>query len=440
MLAELKSTGGKYLLALSGGIDSMAMATMFINAGIDAGVAHCNFGLRGQESDDDETFVSHFAQSHNLPFHLARFNTSEYAAANGLSVQQAARTLRYEWFETLLHKHSYRKIAIAHNADDQLETFFINLMRGAGLAGLTGIVAETGYTVRPLINISRKQIEEYVLEHRVTFREDSSNKSHKYLRNRLRHIVLPELDGISPAFRSKAGESLKYLKQANNFIASIIDEMANNISTRRGQDTIIPISMLRRYAGSLDFVLFQLLEPYGFKRDAIVEILRSLNSESGRQFTSDEYLLVKDRDELIISPLNSLIASESIIDEASLPATFGGMLCEIFNRNPAFRPRSSPAIGQLDADKLHFPLILRTVKHGDRFVPFGMKGSKKLSDFLIDNKLSIADKMKQLVLVSGENIAWVAGRRIDERYRITDRTTRIFRITQQPRGNSSEQT
>ncbi|MDR2562322.1 MAG: tRNA lysidine(34) synthetase TilS [Prevotellaceae bacterium] len=437
MFEDLKATGGKYLLAVSGGIDSMAMASMFLDANIDVGVAHCNFALRGQESDDDEDFVRNFALNHKLSFHPARFDTAEYAYIHGLSIQQAARKLRYEWFETLQQEYSYRKVAVAHNADDKLETFFINLLRGAGLGGLTGIAAETKSIVRPLINMSRKQIEEYVREHGLSFREDSSNKSDKYLRNRLRHFVLPVLDEVNPAFREKTNESLKYLKQAHDFVVSTVEKIAQDVCDQRGENCFISIKLLEQYADSLEFIAFQLLEPFGFKREIIGEIIRSLKGESGKQFLSDGYLLVKDREFLIISPRDILPDEATVIDKAALPATVGGIQCEIIIRTADFTPEVSSAIGQLDADKLQFPLVLRAAKSGDRFVPFGMKGFKKLSDFFIDNKISVTDKRKQYVIVSGEDIVWIVGRRIDDRYRITNQTKKIFRMSRKSQNEPS---
>ena len=430
ILDGFKSTSEKYLLAVSGGIDSMAMASMFVEAGTGAkiGVAHCNFGLRGDESDDDEAFVHDFARCNNLRFHVVRFDTSKYAATHGLSIQQAARTLRYEWFETLRREHGYRKVAVAHNADDNLETFFINLLRGAGLGGLTGITAETESIVRPLINMSRRQIEEYARERGLAFREDSSNESDKYLRNKLRHTVLPALDEVNPTFREKATESLKRLKQANDFVSTVVDTIARNIAAAQDDDLHISISGLERYANSAEFVVFRLLEPYGFKGEIVADIVRSLKGESGRMFVSDEYILVKDREFLIVSPRKIVVAG-GIVEKAALPATVGGFRCEIVRREAGFKPEVSPELGQLDADKLQFPLVLRTVKPGDWFVPFGMNGRKKLSDFLVDNKISFVDKRKQSVLVSGDDIVWLAGRRIDERYKITDETVNIFRIT-----------
>lgn len=418
----------KYLLAVSGGIDSMVMASMFAEAGIEAGIAHCNFTLRGEESNGDENFVCDFALRNNMPFHLVRFDTTEYASKNGISIQQAARKLRYEWFEHLRREHGYYKIAVAHNADDNLETFFINLLRGAGLGGLTGIVAETETIVRPLTALSRRQIEEYAREHKIAFREDSSNASDKYLRNKLRHIILPALDDLTPAFREKAAESLKYLKQANDFVSISIETIARDIVHTQNEDRYISIEKLKRYASSLEFIVFNLLAPYGFKREIIRDILEALDGESGRQFIADKYVLVKDRDFLILSPRIDDIA-EYLIEKSALPTTIGGFYCEIIPKATDFKPDTSPNVGQLDADKLHFPLLLRAWNTGDRFVPFGMKGRKKLSDFFIDNKIPVTDKRKHLALVSGKDIVWLAGCRIDERYKITNTTREIFIIT-----------
>jgi tRNA(Ile)-lysidine synthase len=418
----------RYLLAVSGGIDSMVMAHLFLNSGYKCAIAHCNFSLRGDESDSDEDLVKFFAESYNVPFYTIRFDTNKYASENKISTQIAARELRYKWFEELRKTHGFDKIAVAHNSDDNLETFFINLSRGAGLNGLTGIPENTDCIIRPLLNFSRKDIEKYAIEHSIKYREDSSNLSDKYLRNKLRHLVLPVLDNINPSFRDKAAESINYLNKANKFIETETNIFLQHNCFTSGNDIFIPLAEIRQ-SHSKEIRLFYILEIYGFRGKTISNICKCLeNTVSGKQFFSSTYSLLIDRTYLIISPVVERISSYILNKDTDISTETFDLHCEIVAKDSGFQLQRNKNIGEFDLSKLNFPLLLRNFKDGDWFIPLGMKGKKKLSDFFIDIKLPVTEKKRQLILFSEEHIVWIVGLRPDERFKVTENTKEILRV------------
>jgi tRNA(Ile)-lysidine synthase len=427
----VNSPGGNachYLLAVSGGIDSMVMAHLFANSGYRCAIAHCNFSLRGEESDSDEDLVRHFAGAYGIPFYTVRFDTDKYAAENKISMQLAARELRYSWFEELRKKHGFSKIAVAHNSDDSLETFFINLSRGAGLNGLTGIPENTDTVIRPLISFSRKEIEEYAAANNVQFREDSSNLSDKYLRNKLRHRVLPVLDSINPSFRGKAAKSIGYLNKANKFIETETEIFLERNSFTKAKDVYIPLDGIRKFH-SKEILMFYILKPYGFRGDTVANICNCIdNAVCGKQFFSDTRCLLIDRTHVIISPAAEFISSHTVDIGACIRTNDFELRCETVEKDSGFRLLRNKNTGEFDLSKLNFPMTLRPCREGDRFMPLGMKGQKKLSDFFTDIKLPVTEKKRQLVLVSGEHIVWVVGLRPDERFKVTESTGKVLRV------------
>ncbi|MDR1594820.1 MAG: tRNA lysidine(34) synthetase TilS [Prevotellaceae bacterium] len=421
-------TPNYYLLAVSGGIDSMVMAHLFVNSGFKCAIAHCNFSLRGDESDADEELVRTFADECGVPFHTIRFDTNRYAAEKKISTQLAARELRYNWFEELKNTYGFDKIVIAHNSDDNLETFFINLSRGAGLNGLTGIPKHTDNLIRPLLNFSRKEIEEYAVANNVRYREDSSNLSDKYLRNKLRHLVLPVLDGVIPSFREKVLESIGYLNQANNFFEAETEIFLHDNSFEKHNDIYISLDKIRQ-SHSKEIRLFYILKTYGFRRETIEKICECVDKAvSGKQFFSSTHCLLIDRTHLIISPANEKTDSYVIDKDSVIYTDCFELRCETVEKDSAFQLLRNPNVGEFDLAKLTFPLIFRPCNEGDCFVPLGMKGHKKLSDFFIDLKLPVTEKKRQQVLVSGNDIIWVAGLRPDERFKVTENTRKVLRV------------
>jgi tRNA(Ile)-lysidine synthase len=418
----------KFLLAVSGGIDSMVMAHLFITAEYKCAIAHCNFSLRGEESDADEDFVRQFAVKHSLPFYSIRFDTNWYAAQKKISIQLAARELRYRWFEEMRKKHGFDRIAVAHNSDDSLETFFINLSRGAGLNGLTGISDTFGYIIRPLIDFSKSDILEYAIANRVQYREDSSNLSDKYLRNKFRLRVLPVLDEISPSFREKAAESIAYLNRANQFIKAETDRFLQDNSFAKGDDLFIPLADVRQFH-SKKILLFYILKPFGFRGETITNICTCVdNAVCGKQFFSSTHCLLIDRMHLIISPTLEHHSPYLIDKDTNIDTESFKLYCEIVEKDADYQLLRNKNIGEFDLSKLSFPLILRRCKEGDRFVPLGMEGHKKLSDFFINAKLPVTEKRRRLVLVSGEDIIWLVGLRLDERFKVSESTRQVLRV------------
>jgi tRNA(Ile)-lysidine synthase len=417
------------LLTVSGGIDSMVMMELFSHFPNRIAIAHCNFQLRGDESDKDEELVRQTARKKSIPFFCQKFDTQSFATQKHISIQMAARELRYQWFEELSNKHRFTKILTAHHQDDNIETFIIHLLRSSGLKGLQGIPVQRGLYIRPLLGLSRKEIEAYASTHQVPYRDDKSNRETKYLRNKIRHLLLPALYNIDAHYASKFQKSMDILQQSNVFIEEKMQEMiarhssVNNHQTRFSRTTI-------KKCKHASLLLFYWLHPYGFSEDSIREILQNNNlNKTGNIFYSAEYLLNIDRDFLILSPQKKSDNIPNIIKEKTgklndlIPLEW-----ETFDRTKDFRFSTERNTGDFDFDDLHFPLLVRRWKAGDRFYPLGMKGSKLVSDILTDIKLSRVEKMNTCVLLSGEKIVWVIGYRQDERFKITGKTKRIVRI------------
>ncbi|MDE6778491.1 MAG: tRNA lysidine(34) synthetase TilS [Alistipes sp.] len=444
MIAELKERFERYvadnslfthddriLLTVSGGVDSMVMLRLFVECGYRVGVAHCNFQLRGQESDEDEVLVERHARSLGAEFYNRRFETTAEMERTGESMEMAARRLRYAWFDALSREHGYSVIAIAHHADDSVETFFINLLRGTGLRGLTGIGMQVGRIVRPLMFASRKEILEYAVQHRIAYREDSSNRSTKYLRNKIRLGLIPRIREINSKFTDLMRRNIARLTEAQTFIDAAMEKVRAVAVERVGGMDVIHVDRIDA-AFPRGFVLYELLNSaYGFKGDVCDSLCRALESDAtGRRFHSKEYTACIDRGTVVVARTSPDDPCEVEVRKGALRSYCGNAVlyfeqCDIALIKDYGVPEN---IAQLDADLLQWPLTLRRWREGDWFVPFGMSGRKKVSDFLIDAKVSMAEKERQFVLLSGDDIVWLVGRRIDDRYRLTDRTDNVLRI------------
>ena len=417
----------KILVAVSGGIDSVVLCHLLEKVGFDFGIAHCNFNLRGKESDSDEKFVKNLAKQFNVPFHVKRFNTQAYSDKHGISIQMAARDLRYSWFEEIRAKNHYTYIAIAHHQNDEIETFFINLIRGTGIAGLHGIKVKTGNIVRPLMFADRKQIENFASKNKIKYREDSSNVSLKYLRNKIRHKLLPLLKEINPDVESSVINDIKRITQIENVFQSLVKEKKAAIVKQNGNIVFIDIEKIFALQHK-ELFLYEFLKPYNFSGDIIEKISDSLKKTSGKQFFSSTHRLLKDRTHLIISPLNNSKKEKKILikenySDIKIPLH---LKFRTYNVSNNFEILKEKNIACFDKDKLIFPLILRKWKDGDYFYPFGMKGKKKISDFFTDQKLSILDKENIWLLCNENDIVWVVGHRLDNRYKVTDKTQRVL--------------
>ncbi len=430
----LAASDDRILLTVSGGVDSMVMLSLFMRCGYRVGVAHCNFQLRGAESDEDEVLVQRQAEQFGVPFYNRRFETAAEMERTGESMEMAARRLRYAWFDELCRTEGYDAVAIAHHADDSIETFFINLLRGTGLRGLTGISMQIGRIIRPLMFASRKDILEYAVQQHIPFREDSSNRSTKYLRNKIRLGLVPRIREINPKFTDLMRRNIGRLTDAQRFIDSCIEQVrARAVTSREGVDTI----HIDRIDPSFPqgFVIYELLSSaYGFKGDVVDALCRALRSgATGRRFYARDRVAVVDRGTIVVAPVAADDDCMTTVEQGAARSYCGNAVlyyeyCDIDTIRGFGVPEN---VAQVDADRLQFPLKLRRWREGDWFVPFGMSGRKKISDLLIDCKVSLAEKQRQFVLLSGDDIVWVVGRRIDDRYRLTPQTENVLRITRE---------
>jgi len=415
------------LVAVSGGIDSIALCHLMHEAGYTFGMAHCNFQLRDKESDGDEKFVKALAKKFNVSFYSVRFNTDETAKQKGISIQMAARDLRYQWFEEVRKKNKYNFIAVAHHQDDEIETFFINLIRGTGIAGLHGIKAMSGKIIRPMMFANRKEIEEYIHENKIKFREDSSNSSLKYMRNKVRHQLIPQLKKINPDVEKTITSEIQRIRKIESIFLESVEEKKAEIIGQEGSFVKFDIKRLLSLENR-ELYLYEFLKEYGFSGDIIEKISEGLNAEAGKQYFSTTHRIVKDRSFLLLSPLmDKKLEQQFIITEGYKELKEPVHLkFKTVNISKNFELNKDKNIAMLDYDKLSFPLVVRKWEAGDFFHPFGMKGKKKLSDFFTDLKLSLFDKENTWLLCNDNEIAWIVGQRIDDRYKITEKTKKVF--------------
>ncbi len=414
------------LIACSGGVDSIVLVRLCRLLNLEFGVAHCNFNLRGEESDEDERFVKKFSDQVKAPFFVKHFNTQKYADEHGVSIQMAARELRYDWFTSLAKEQQYKYILTAHHADDNLETFLINLSRGTGIEGLMGIPQINNIFVRPLLPFSREQVITFAKESKIKWREDSSNASTKYLRNKLRHDVIPQLKSINPTFLQNFETTISYLNQSGDFIKGQVSRIQKELFEFSDRDIIkIPIHKLRLY-GNPKTCLYFLLKDYGFT--AWNDIEKVITAQSGKQIYSETHRLVKDRDDLLLSPIVEEISDRSynIPEEENMIMIPSGTL----------KLKSVEEMAEVDLktifvdkEKLKYPLTVRKWKQGDYFYPLGMKGKKKLSKYFKDEKLSILAKERVWLLCSGKEIVWIINYRADNRFKLKPQTKQILKIT-----------
>ncbi len=418
---KLFDAKSKILLAISGGIDSVCLADLLIRSGYNVEFAHCNFKLREEESDQDEIFVSDLANKYKIPFHHISFDTNHYALSNKLSIQMAARELRYEWFEKVRREISADYIAIAHNENDNIETFFINLINGTGLKGLRAIQNKNNFIVRPLMFASRNQIGEYVKLKSLNFREDSSNKSKKYQRNKVRHDLMPLLKQINPSIENTIADEIEIIKNTYSIFKEQVDRVVKEISCQTDDGIKISKNKLIKLE-PIDTYLYEILNVFGFTD--LKSIKNSILSNPGKQFFSKSHRLLIDREFVFIQKVEDDFFKDILINECTL----------ILNSpiNISFKISSNNQIDKIkdtacfDYEKLVFPLVIRKWKSGDKFIPSGMKGFKKLSDYFIDNKINRLLKEKTLLICSNDDIIWVIGHRIDERYKATSKTKKMY--------------
>ncbi len=417
-------SSSKLLIAISGGVDSVVLTHLCHKLKLDFALAHCNFNLRGKESDADEQFVIHLAENLDIEVFIESFETNTYAKNNKLSTQMAARELRYDWFNRLAEHLGFEYILTAHHADDNLETFLINLSRGTGIGGLIGIPEINENVVRPLLPFSREDIKEYAKSEHLKWREDSSNASNKYLRNKLRHDVIPHLKEVNPQLLQNFNKTIEYLKDSKDIIKDRIDSISNHVIQDVNTNGIrYNISEIKKLSNPKNY-LYELLKDYGFFEWN--DIYSLLEAQSGKQVLSKTHRLIKDRDYLLLSEIPSKDSKNITVSETdkNVKTPFGVLLFD--EGNALFNKRSN--IIHVDKKLLKFQLTVRQWRDGDYFHPFGMQGKKKLSKFFKDEKFSLIDKEKVWLLCSGNDIVWVINSRVDNRFQVTESTTQILKI------------
>lgn len=421
---ELFARDNRILLAISGGKDSVLMLHLFKAIGVNIGVAHCNFNLRGDEAQRDENFVKMLSASLDVPCYLTHFDTKKYAAENKISTQMAARDLRYPWFEEIRVKYGYDLVASAHHQNDTVETMLINLTRGTGISGLHGILPKRQHLIRPLLFLNRNEIDEIIDKNHLDFVEDSSNQSTQYTRNKIRLGVIPKLKEINPDLEKTFTENAVRFAEVEAFLNTAVKKLAAKILQKKDDGVHIAIDEIVKL-NPQRLLFFELLKPYGFTESVVQEILSHLNSLSGTHFFSSTHQAIINRDYLVIAEKNV----DSVFNEFIHPSTYN----ILFGKDDitlSFSSEIKFEVGHykafVNADKLIFPLIVRNWQNGDKFIPLGMRQLKKVSDYFIDEKVPIHLKATTPILVNGNgDIVWIVGMRQDNRYKLTAATKKV---------------
>ncbi len=412
-------------MAVSGGVDSVVLCHLCKRAGYDFGIAHCNFQLREEDSARDEKFVQALAGELGVPFHLVQFETKQYAEEKKQSTQEAARELRYKWFEKIRAEEGYDFILTAHHADDNIETVLMNFFRGTGITGLTGIKPINGKIRRPLLFAKRSELESYLKNNQLQFVQDETNLHDDYTRNYFRNTVLPQISKVYPEVQQNLLNNIERFKDVEALYRNEIERHQKKLLQKKGSDFLIPVLLLQK-TPAYQTVLLEMVKSFGFKASQLPELIGLLESQPGKYMLSSTHRVLKDRKHLVISALNEIPSAAVIIEEEGRYLFAGGTLCvratsqEDISRNEN--------IASINASLVEYPLILRPWRTGDYFYPLGMQKKKKVSRFLIDKKLSLAEKERIWVVEMDKKIIWVVGHRIDDRFKITDNTTAVLRL------------
>ena len=413
------------LAAVSGGMDSVVMVHLLKAAGYNFGIAHCNFQLRGDEALSDQQFVKDLSAKLSAPFHAINFDTKKYAAEKKISIQMAARELRYQWFAELSQQSGYDVTALAHHQNDTIETILLNLTRGTGIAGLHGILPKNGSIVRPLMFLKRDDIQDIVKTENLQYVEDSSNSSTKYARNKIRLEVIPKLKELNPALEDTFEHNLKHFRGLEALLEQKLDELRKSIFTFYGEDIHISIEEVKKFNPQF-LLLYGLLREYGFNESIVEDIISSLDKHSGRVFGSTAYMLLLDRDKLILAKRQATSDETISIDKDQHQVKFNNYQLNILHDDSPLIIKDNPLSVSIDTDLLIYPLTLRHWSEGDHFHPLGMKTRQKLSDFFVHQKVPLHEKPQIPILVNGnDEIIWIGGYRPDNRYKVTAKTKKV---------------
>jgi len=447
---KLFSKTDTLLLAVSGGVDSIVLCELCSRAGYSFTIAHCNFQLRGKESERDEDFVRKLGKKYSVEVFVKRFETEKYSKDKKVSIQVAARELRYQWFNEIVDSlqmtdlsaeasipigakadDSRRRswIVTAHHLDDNIETVLMNFFKGTGISGLRGMLPKTGKIVRPLLFARKEELLQFAKENKLDWVEDTSNQSDKYSRNYLRHQLIPIIEKLYPTAIDNISDNIERFRELEKFHNESIQHRLNKLVERNGEELRIPILKLKKM-GSVKTILYELISNFGFGPAAVDEVVHLMDSETGKYILSASHRILKNRNWLIISPLNVEVQNQVMIEksEGTIPFQAGQLLLKKRNANEIELPANNGK-AFLDEQKIIFPLMIRKWKPGDYFYPLGMPKKKKLARFFIDQKLSLADKERTWVIEMNKKIIWIVGMRIDDRFKITANTKNVLEIT-----------
>ncbi len=430
-LSPWRGAGGEvFLLAVSGGLDSVVMADLFFQSGYSFSISHCNFNLRGDESNGDEKFVRVLAEKFKVQFFVEHFDTEKIVDEESISIQMAARKLRYDFFERIRSEHQYNFIATAHHQQDSTETVLLNIIRGTGLEGLKGIAAKNNFVIRPLLFAAREQLLEYATANKLTWREDSSNPTIDYQRNFIRHKIIPLLKEINPSVNDSIANLSSITNESILLLNETIESYRNECLTQSGKDFILSTKKINHHPANKT-LLYHLLKDFNFNSSQIESML-SDNDRSGIIFYSDSHRLIVNRQQFIISPLsNQNESSNFLITDFDLEINLAGeAICigNIADKKHVDVKSNNPSSTFIDVSKIKFPLLLRRWQKGDYFYPLGMEHRKKLSDYFTDEKFSLIDKEKTWLLMNNDEVVWVVNHRLDNRYRVTDATKNVVQL------------
>ena len=428
--SHLSNPQFSFIVATSGGIDSVVLCELCHQTALSFSIAHCNFNLRGAESERDEAFVQDLGKKYGVPVFVKRFDTGQYGVLKKLSVQEAARELRYQWFEALRKEINASYILLAHHANDNIETVLMNLFRGTGLHGLTGIPERTddGHCLRPLLHHTRTEIEAFAKENHLQWVDDSSNQSSKYTRNFFRNEIIPAVQKVYPQATENVMHTITRLKKTEALYEQLVDGVLKKLVMQEGTEAKVPIAKLLQYKDTS--LPYEVLKKFGFGEKQVPEILKLAASESGSFIQNHQYRIIRHRKWFIFTPVQSLPTTIIAVEESTKKVVLPYGVLQIKSlEKAAFHLNSSPFIAQLDSREITFPLLVRRWKEGDYFYPLGLRKKKKLARFFIDQKLSLADKEKVWVVESASRIIWVIGYRIDDRFKLTDATKHMLQFT-----------